>query len=180
MPDRGPRGKRVLALLTNEFADCKRQERNTRYHCGVDLEKFFPYRLARLAEQVSLATAQVYRTRFSLGRDEWRVMAALAQGDEMKTGDVLGRTTMEKMQVSRALAKLERDGLVERSPDPGDGRAWLVRLRPAGLALYRKIVPMVQAREEYLLADLSEAERKVLEAAFDKVGERARQLIRHG
>lgn len=41
-------------------------------------------------------------------------------------------------------------------------------------------VPMVQAREEYLLADLSEAERKVLDAAFEKVGERARQLIRHG
>lgn len=180
MPARSGSGKRVLALLTNSFAVCKRPERNTRYDCGVDLEKFFPYQLARLAEQVSLATAQVYRTRFSLGRDEWRVIAALAQGDEMKTSDVLGRTTMEKMQVSRALARLERDGLVERSPDPGDGRAWLVRLRPAGLALYRKIVPMVQAREEYLLSDLTEAERQVLAAAFDKIGERARQLIRHG
>ena len=153
---------------------------NRRYDCSVDLDKFFPYQLARLAEQVSLATDQGYRTRFSLGRDEWRVIAARAQGSEMKTGDVLGRTTMEKMQVSRALARLERDGLVERSPDPGDGRAYLVRLRPAGLALYRKIVPMVQAREEYLLSDLSEAERKVLAAAFDKVGERARQLVRHG
>lgn len=172
--------KRVLALLTNEFAHCELIESNPGYHCRVDLEKFFPYQLARLAEQVSLATAQVYRTRFSLGRDEWRVMAALAQGDEMKTGDVLGRTTMEKMQVSRALARLERDGLVERSPDPGDGRAWLVRLRPAGLALYRKIVPMVQAREEYLLADLSGAERQALDAAFEKIGERARQLIRQG
>ena len=180
MPTRGRRDKRVLALLTNRFADCKQRERNTRYHCRVDLDQFFPYQLARLAEQVSLATAQVYRTRFALGRDEWRVMAALAQGNEMKTGDVLGRTTMEKMQVSRALARLERDGFVERSPDPQDGRAWLVRLRPAGLALYRKIVPMVQAREEYLLSDLSEAERKLLLAAFDKVGERARQLIRNG
>lgn len=176
----GAPDKRVLALLTNRFAHCELVEGNTRYHCGVDLEQFFPYRLARLAEQVSLATAQVYRTRFALGRDEWRVMAALAQGSEMKTGDVLERTTMEKMQVSRALARLERDGFVERSPDPGDGRAWLVRLRPAGLALYRKIVPMVQAREEYLLADLSAAERQVLDAAFEKVGERARQLIRHG
>lgn len=146
----------------------------------MDLDKFFPYLLARLAEQVSLATAQVYQTRFALGRDEWRVMAALAQASEMKTSDVLGRTTMEKMQVSRALAKLERDGFVERSPDPDDGRAYLVRLRPPGLALYRKIVPMVQAREEYLLSDLSEAERKVLASAFGKVGERARQLIRHG
>lgn len=180
MPPWGPMDKRVLALLTNGFADCECRESNTGYHCGVDLEKFFPYQLARLAEQVSLATAQVYRTRFSLGRDEWRVMAALAQASEMKTGDVLGRTTMEKMQVSRALARLERDGLVERSPDPGDGRAWLVRLRPAGLALYRKIVPMVQAREEYLLSDLSEAERRLLDAALEKVGERARQLVRHG
>lgn len=146
----------------------------------MNLDKFFPYRLARLAEQVSLATAQVYRTRFALGRDEWRVLAGLAQTGEAKTGDVLERTTLEKMQVSRALARLERDGLVERTPDPDDGRAYRVKLLPAGQSLYRKIVPMVQAREEYLLSDLTAAERKVLDSALEKVSGRAKQLIRQG
>src|SRR5262245_41136804 len=113
---------------------------NTRYHLTMELEKFFPYRLAVLAEQVSLATAQVYRTRFALGRDEWRVLAALAQQGEVRAADVKERTTLEKMQVSRALARLESDGLIARLPDPADGRAWRVRVLPAGMALYRKVV----------------------------------------
>jgi DNA-binding MarR family transcriptional regulator len=146
----------------------------------MELEKFFPYRIALLAEQVSLATAQVYRTRFALGRDEWRVLAALAQQGEVRAADVKERTTLDKMQVSRALARLEQGGLLARSPDPEDGRAWRVRLLPAGAALYRKIVPMVQAREEYLLSDLSPEEREALAKALDKVEARARQLARQG
>jgi DNA-binding MarR family transcriptional regulator len=146
----------------------------------MELEKFFPYRLAVLAEQVSLATAQVYGERFSLTRDEWRVLAALAGQGEVRTADVKERTTLEKMQVSRALAGLEAAGLVARSPDPEDGRAWRVRLQPAGLGLYRKIVPMVQAREEYLLSDLTPEERAALAGALDKIEARARQLRRQG
>ena len=146
----------------------------------MQLEKFFPYRLAVLAEQVSLATAQVYRERFALTRDEWRVLAALAHQGEVRAADVKDRTTLDKMQVSRALARLEAQGLVERAPDPDDGRASRVRLLPAGTALYRKIVPMVQAREEYLLSDLTPQERKVFAAAIDKVEVRARQLTRQG
>ena len=146
----------------------------------MQLEKFFPYRLAVLAEQVSLATAQVYRERFALTRDEWRVLAALAHQGEIRAADVKDRTTLDKMQVSRALARLEAQGLVARAPDPDDGRASRVRLLPAGTALYRKIVPMVQAREEYLLSDLTPQERKVFAAAIDKVEVRARQLTRQG
>lgn len=146
----------------------------------MKLETFFPYRLAVLAEQVSLATAQVYRERFALTRDEWRVLAALAHQGEVRAADVKDRTTLDKMQVSRALARLEAQGLVDRAPDPDDGRASRVRLLPAGTALYRKIVPMVQAREEYLLSDLTPQERKVFAAAIDKVEVRARQLTRQG
>lgn len=146
----------------------------------MKLETFFPYRLAVLAEQVSLATAQVYRERFALTRDEWRVLAALADQGEVRAADVKDRTTLDKMQVSRALARLEAQGLVDRAPDPDDGRASRVRLLPAGTALYRKIVPMVQAREEYLLSDLTPQERKVFAAAIDKVEVRARQLTRQG
>ena len=146
----------------------------------MKLESFFPYRLAVLAEQVSLATAQVYRERFALTRDERRVLAALAHQGEVRAADVKDRTTLDKMQVSRALARLEAQGLVDRAPDPDDGRASRVRLLPAGTALYRKIVPMVQAREEYLLSDLTPQERKVFAAAIDKVEVRARQLTRQG
>lgn len=146
----------------------------------MELRKFFPYRLARVAEVVSQATAQVYAERFGLTRDEWRIVAALAGQEAMKTSWIMENSTLDKMRVSRALARLERDGLIIRTPDPEDGRAWLVTLQPSGNALYRKIVPMVQAREEFLLSALTESEREVLIAAIDKVYDRAAQLLRQG
>ena len=150
------------------------------YDIGMELQRFFPYRLARLAEAVSQATAQVYSERFKLTRDEWRVLAGLANSPEVKTAQVLERTTLDKMRISRALSRMEAAGWVERSPDPHDRRGQLVRLLPAGRALYRKIEPMVQAREAYLLSALDPQEREVLDRALDKVLECATQLRRQG
>ncbi len=162
-----------IAVLNGPFC-------NVRYHYEMDLNQFFPYRLARLAEAVSLATAQVYSERFDLSRDEWRVIAALAGQGQVKTAQVLESSTLDKMRVSRALARLERSGLLARSPDPEDGRGQLIRLLPPGLALYKKIVPMVQAREAFLLGELSAQERAALDGAIDKVLDRATQLTRQG
>jgi len=146
----------------------------------MDLQNFFPYRVARLAEAVSQATAQVYGERFRLSRDEWRVLAALADAGAVKTARVIERSTLDKMRVSRAVARLEQEGLVDRQEDPQDGRGQLLRLQAKGLALYRRIVPMVQSREAFLLASLSEAERELLTQAMDKVLARAEELVRNG
>ena len=151
-----------------------------RYHVTMDLEQFFPYRLARAAETVSQALALIYNERFELTRDEWRVLAALAELREAKTTRVLESTSLDKMRVSRAVARLERDGLITRAADPDDGRGHLLRLRPAGRTLYAKIVPMAQAREAYLLDSLSDDERKQLLRSLAVVQERAEQLTRQG
>jgi DNA-binding MarR family transcriptional regulator len=84
------------------------------------------------------------------------------------------------MQVSRATARMESAGLLARLPDPEDGRGWLLRLKPAGRALYNKVVPMVQAREEFLLDALDASEREILTRALDKLRERAELLGRQG
>ena len=146
----------------------------------MDIQQFFPYRIAVLAEAVSQSLAQVYRERFGLTRDEWRVLAALADAGKVKTAVLIESTTLEKMQVSRAVARLEGDGLLERLPDPEDGRGKLLRLLPAGRALYAKVVPMVQARQEFLLEALDAGERAVLDQAMAKLLERARTLRRQG
>ncbi|MBN8487569.1 MAG: MarR family transcriptional regulator [Burkholderiales bacterium] len=146
----------------------------------MKLEAFFPYRLAVLAEAVSRSMAQVYAERFDLSRDEWRVLAALAERSPMKTTALIEHTTMDKMRTSRAVSRMLAAGWIAREDDPDDGRGYLLSLLPAGQQLYRKIVPMVQAREAYLFEGLSDEDRVVLERALDQVLERARQLARQG
>ena len=143
---------------------------------GMQLDSFFPYRLSVLADAVSRSIAEVYAERFDLGRDEWRVLAALADAAMLRTAAVSERTTLDKVAVSRALVRLEGRGLVERRTDPEDGRGYLIRLRPAGRVLLGKLTPMVREREAFLLGGLDEAERRALDSALDKVLERARRL----
>lgn len=146
----------------------------------MDLHRFLPYRIAVLSESVSQCVAQVYRERFGLSRDEWRVLAALADAGTVRTGDVIQATTLEKMQVSRAVARMQQGGLLERVPDPQDGRGWLLRLTASGRALFQKIAPMVEAREVFLLEALAPGEREVLERAIERLGEQAQRLLRQG
>jgi DNA-binding MarR family transcriptional regulator len=140
------------------------------------LNQFFPYRLAVLAEEASLAIAEVYAGRFGLSRPEWRVLAALAEAPGMTANEIALFSTLAKMQVSRAVAELEAKGLLARTADAEDRRHNRHRLTPAGRALMRRLVPLVRAREAALLAGLSAVERAALEALLARVSARARAL----
>ncbi|MBI5260983.1 MAG: winged helix-turn-helix transcriptional regulator [Bradyrhizobium sp.] len=135
----------------------------------LELQNYFPYRLARLAEQVSLAVAEVYATRFSLTRQEWRILAALGGRSDVPTKEIGRLTTLDKMNVSRAMQSLEARGIVSRTRDPNDGRERIVSLTPSGRSLYRRIVPYALEREATLLSVLTPQEVATLDNAIYKL-----------
>lgn len=144
------------------------------------LARFLPYQLAVLTEQVSRCMAQVYNERFDITRDEWRVLAVLYEQPSMKTTEVIASATLDKMQASRAIARLEAAGMVSRTSDGDDRRHRVLQLQPPGRALVKRIIPLVEAREAFLLEGLDDAERAVLDRALEKLTQRARQLVRQG
>jgi DNA-binding MarR family transcriptional regulator len=135
----------------------------------LDLQHYFPYRLARLAERVSLAVAEVYSERFALTRQEWRVLAILGARSEIATKEIGPLATLDKMQVSRAIHRLEARRIVTRKYDANDRRERIVSLTAVGRELYRKIVPYALEREAKLLAVLTREEIKVLDRAMRKL-----------
>ena len=144
------------------------------------LTDFFPYRLAVLSERVSMAVAQLYSYRFDVTRAEWRVLAALAVNNAMTSKEIIAYSTLEKMQVSRAVASLEEKGHVVRSTDAADRRAQILTLTAAGRALFKKIVPIARAREADLLQDLDSEQLALLDSMMDKVLNRAQKLVERG
>lgn len=143
---------------------------------SMELASFFPYRLAVLSETVSRAIASVYAVRFDLSRDEWRVLAALGEAGTMNTQAALLFTTLDKVQASRAVNRMEDKGLIRREEDAADRRNRILRLTPSGRALYRRIVPLVKSREAFLLEGLDESERAALDRVIDRLLARAREL----
>lgn len=136
---------------------------------AIDLQRYFPYRLAVLAEQVSLAVAEVYAQRFDLTRPEWRVLAVLGGNDQVSATDIGRVTTLDKMQISRAMQNMEVRGIIKRSQAARDRRRRIVALTAAGRALYREIVPLALAREAKLLAGLSADELTALDTIMAKI-----------
>ncbi len=145
-----------------------------------ELKQFFPYRMAVLAERISEAVSQVYSGRFDLSRSDWRVLAALGVNRQMAAKKLAPYSTLDKMQVSRAVGRLEARGLVCREEDTADHRTQILRLTDAGRALYQKLVPLVLAREAYILDVLDADELAMLERILLKIQSRAGELIERG
>ena len=143
---------------------------------AMDLQAFFPYRLAVLAEQVSLAVAPVYATRFRLSRQEWRILAVVGARAEISTSDICNTTTLDKMQVSRAIQSLERRGFVRRFEAPGDRRRKIVALTASGRSLYRRVAPLANQREAAILGGLSPEEIAQFNATMAKIAAAAATL----
>ena len=140
-------------------------------HAELDLEHFLPYRLSVLSNRISGAIAREYSQRFGLGVTEWRVMAILGRYPGLSANQVAQRAAMDKVAVSRAVARLLDSARIKREFDDDDRRRSVLHLSEAGYAVYDKVAPLAIDVERHLLGDMSAAERKLLFRLLDRLDE---------
>jgi DNA-binding MarR family transcriptional regulator len=140
------------------------------------LEHFLPYRLSVLSNTVSGRIAKSYERQFGLTIPEWRVMAVLGRFPGLTAAEVTERTAMDKVQVSRAVARLQKTARIEQRAVEGDRRSRHLFLTAEGHAVYAEIVPLAREYERRVTADLSAAERAQLERLLDKLTVAAMRL----
>lgn len=136
---------------------------------NFELGKYLPFRLTVLSNRLTRKVARFYGERFKLSAPEWRTMAVLGQQGAMSANAVISQTTMDKVRVSRAVAKLLKAKLITREADPQDRRRAILDLTAAGREIYRQIVPLVQDVESEIIAALSDPERAMLDNALAKI-----------
>jgi DNA-binding MarR family transcriptional regulator len=135
----------------------------------LQLERFLPYRLSVLANRVSAAIADAYAERHDLTIPEWRVIAVLARAPGLSAAEVATRTAMDKVAVSRAVARLEGSGRLRRNQTTTDKRRSRLALTGKGRQVYRRIVPWALEYERRLLAALTPDQAVALDAALGKL-----------
>lgn len=138
-------------------------------HAPLQLEHFLPYRLSILSNTISQTIASDYQDRYDLSMTEWRVMAVLARFEGLSAREVAERTAMDKVAVSRALARLVAAGRVDRSTHDNDKRRSVLKLSAAGWTIHDDVAPMARAREREVLAKLDTEERQWLGRVLDKL-----------
>ncbi len=109
---------------------------------------------------------------FELQQGEFDVIATLR-----RSGDPYALTPTQLHEglmlssgaMTSRLDRLERKGLIERTPSPNDRRSVLVRLTPAGLALIDRVLPLHVTNEQQALASLTSKEQKLLNELLAKL-----------
>jgi len=142
----------------------------------LHLERFLPYRLSVLANTVSAAIADAYQARHDMTIPEWRVMAVLAHAPGLSAAEVVERTAMDKVAVSRAVARLLRRRRLRRRQTASDRRRSALELSADGRQVYERIVPWALRYERELVKALAPEELRLLDRALSRLLERARSL----
>lgn len=141
------------------------------HHAVLELERFLPYRLSVLSNRVSQTIAGLYEQRFGLAITEWRVMAVLGRFADLSAGEVAERTAMDKVAVSRAVAKLLERGLIQRDTHGNDRRRSVLALSEVGYSVYDEVAPMTLECERRLLTELTDEEAEQLSRLMDKLSD---------
>ncbi len=93
-----------------------------------------------------------------------------APARRLRMQDLGNRVVLSRTRVSRLVDDLESQGLVERLPDPDDGRACLAHLTTKGRATFRRAAPKyLRGIDEHFTRHLDAAERGVLARALQRV-----------
>lgn len=94
------------------------------------------------------------------------VLHTLAGGGPRRLTELTASEQVTQSAITQIVTKLERDGLVERQPDPSDGRAVLVHITAAGAAIVDGRRAERMARLAELASRLTPAERTAIATAL--------------
>lgn len=117
------------------------------------------------------AALNVHFARYNLSMGKFTLLMQLFQADEQKLtpSECAERTGVTRATITGLLDGLERDKLIIRQPYPADRRMLSVQLTDKGRELLSQMLPDHFCRTTNLMADLTEAEKKILIELLTKV-----------
>jgi DNA-binding MarR family transcriptional regulator len=147
---------------------------------GLRLDAYLPYRLSVASNAVSGLIARAYQDRFGLTIPQWRLVCVLAEDGRMTQGQIVTRTFMDKVTVSRAAQGLAARHLVDRSDNHADGRSHVLMLTPEGRRLFAEVAPLALAYEAALISGLAPEDVMLLRRLLGRLQSAATALVGEG
>ncbi len=133
------------------------------------LQQFVTFRMSRVQARLNAQASDILERHSGLSLIQWRTIAILAILGETTPMAVARFGRLDKGLLSRKLKALIADGLVSSRSDPNDQRRQLLSLTRAGRAVYDRLLPIMEARQAHLVADLDPQQRSAFLEALDKI-----------
>lgn len=133
------------------------------------LQDFLTWRLHRLAKLTDRRSTDAYANVFGLGVGEARCLAAIGQFAPLSVKDLAAQANLDKAQASRAAQMLVDRNLVLKSASETDARGVVLTLTRTGRPLWKRVMHLIEQRNADIFGCLSKAERRQLQAMFDRL-----------
>lgn len=123
--------------------------------------------------EAHLAEHHITQGRFGVLMALWGNCRQAGADVPLSPAELADRAGVTRATMTGLIDTLERDGLVQRTPDPDDRRMLAVALTARGEQLLHRILPNHFRQMAWLMAPLSEPERKTLVRLLTKLLQRA-------
>jgi DNA-binding MarR family transcriptional regulator len=102
-------------------------------------------------------------------RAQWRTLTTLSRHEGINQGGLADLLEVEPITLCRMIDRLAEAGLVERRPDPGDRRAWLIFLTDKARPLIAQLRALADGMMELALSGVDETERASVFAIIGRI-----------
>ena len=122
------------------------------------LSHFAPYLMNRIMGRYN-ANIRAKMSALGLSTAKMRALAVLSVEDGIAINTLSVFAVVEQSTLSRALDKLQADGLVTRAADPEDNRSFRVFLTDAGREVNESLWPHMRAEQDRMFAGVDDNQR---------------------
>ncbi|WP_147110883.1 MarR family winged helix-turn-helix transcriptional regulator [Tateyamaria sp. syn59] len=137
-----------------------------------DVRQFLPYLLNQAAEASSLEFQKVYKDKYGMLRNEWRVLFHLGIYGQMTASGIGARSQMHKTKISRAVQRLAERRYLTRTRAEVDRRVEYLTLTSAGQRVYQDLKATAAEYDTALTDGMSRQEAALLRTMLERLAAR--------
>lgn len=89
---------------------------------------------------------------------QFPALLCLYEEDDLTQAELCRRVSIEQPAMANTLKRMERDGLIQREPDPSEGRRARISLTPRARRLEKKLVAQAEEVNTIALGPLNQRE----------------------
>lgn len=136
---------------------------------NTDFKQTLPFMMFRLTAQL-VGEANDEFSRFGLNVQGVRLLIVARQNPNIRVGELADITCVEGSTLSHMLARMERDGLLERRRSKDDNRSVSITLTARGRRVADAVHDISVTHQQMMLSGLTTTEIKQFRSIVEKMG----------
>ena len=130
---------------------------------------FVAFRVERAHARITAQAARVLARDGALTPRQWWIIADMVAENPATATELAQIADLDKGLLSRNLKALREMGFVRMERDPTDQRQQLISLTEAGRAKHGELLPLMTARNQWLVHDISDEELETTFRVLEKL-----------